>query len=82
MRDYEEDHLIPLELGGAPADRRNLWPEPRHPADGWTADEKDQLESALRRAVCDGTLSLGEAQRAIAGDWTAAYAPFVGDEAR
>ncbi len=27
MRDYEEDHLIPLSLGGAPADRRNLWPE-------------------------------------------------------
>ncbi len=26
MRDYEEDHLIPLELGGAPADPRNLWP--------------------------------------------------------
>jgi hypothetical protein len=26
--DYEEDHLISLELGGAPADVRNLWPEP------------------------------------------------------
>jgi hypothetical protein len=25
---YELDHLIPLELGGAPADIRNLWPEP------------------------------------------------------
>lgn len=25
---YEEDHLIPLELGGAPSDARNLWPEP------------------------------------------------------
>lgn len=29
LGDYEEDHLIPLELGGAPADPRNLWPEPR-----------------------------------------------------
>jgi hypothetical protein len=27
-RDYEEDHLIPLELGGNPTDPRNLWPEP------------------------------------------------------
>jgi hypothetical protein len=27
-RDYEEDHLIPLELGGSPTDPRNLWPEP------------------------------------------------------
>ena len=35
MRDYEEDHLIPLSLGGAPADGRNLWPEPRPAAGGW-----------------------------------------------
>jgi hypothetical protein len=26
---YEEDHLIPLDLGGAPYDPRNLWPELR-----------------------------------------------------
>jgi len=24
---YELDHLIPLELGGAPEDVKNLWPE-------------------------------------------------------
>jgi hypothetical protein len=28
LADYEEDHLIPLELGGHPSDPRNLWPEP------------------------------------------------------
>src|SRR6059058_3623199 len=28
MSDYEEDHFLPLELGGAPKDPRNLWPEP------------------------------------------------------
>ena len=27
--DYQEDHLISLELGGHPTDPRNLWPEPR-----------------------------------------------------
>jgi len=27
-RDYEEDHLISLELGGAPSAEANLWPEP------------------------------------------------------
>src|SRR5919204_2531027 len=26
--DYQEDHLISLELGGHPTDPRNLWPEP------------------------------------------------------
>ena len=26
--DYQEDHLISLELGGNPTDPRNLWPEP------------------------------------------------------
>ena len=25
---YQKDHLVPLELGGAPRDRRNVWPEP------------------------------------------------------
>jgi hypothetical protein len=29
-RHYEEDHLIPLEIGGNPTDPRNLWPEPRN----------------------------------------------------
>ena len=28
VKDYEEDHFIPLELGGNPADPKNLWPEP------------------------------------------------------
>ena len=77
MRDYEEDHLIPLSLGGAPADRRNLWPEPRQPDEGWTAERKDQLEDTLHRMVCDGELSLRTAQWAIASDWTAAYARYV-----
>jgi hypothetical protein len=28
MRDFEEDHDVPLEVGGNPIDPRNLWPEP------------------------------------------------------
>lgn len=58
--DYEEDHLIPLELGGAPSDPANLWPEP------WAdARLKDELESELRREVCAGRLSLSAAQEQI-----------------
>ena len=74
---YEEDHLIPLDLGGSPDDPRNLWPEPRQSADGWTADRKDKLEDVLHQMVCNGRLSLVEAQRAIARDWTAAYRRYV-----
>lgn len=77
MRDYEEDHLVPLELGGAPADRRNLWPEPRYPSDGWTAQDKDRLENVLHGMVCGGTLGLDAAWRAVTADWTAAYRLYV-----
>jgi len=71
MRAFEEDHLIPLELGGAPADQRNLWPEKRQPP--WGAGTKDRLENRLHRLVCAHALSLRDAQRAIARDWIAAY---------
>jgi hypothetical protein len=77
-RAYEEDHLIPLSLGGAPADQRNLWPEPRQSPDGWGADRKDELERVLHGLVCAGRLPLALAQRSIARDWTAAYRQFVG----
>lgn len=77
LRDYEEDHLVPLSLGGAPYDRGNLWPEPRYAADGWDADRKDELEARLAQLVCSGNVSLGEAQRAIARDWIAAYRRYL-----
>ncbi len=77
MWDYEEDHLIPLELGGAPADPRNLWPEKRRSVGRWTARKKDRLERVLNRMVCDGELPLGDAQAAIAEDWTGAYERFI-----
>jgi len=66
--DYEEDHLISLELGGHPTDPRNLWPEPYAPKPG--AREKDQVENFLHREVCAGRMTLAAAQLAIATDWT------------
>jgi hypothetical protein len=69
VRAHEEDHLISLELGGAPRDPRNLWPEP-----GASPNPKDKVENTLRRAVCAGRLPLAEAQRRIATDWTTAVA--------
>jgi hypothetical protein len=71
--DYEEDHLISLELGGAPRDPLNLWPEPRHIrlADGTDVGgySKDALENSLKRRVCAGSLSLVSAQHEIARNW-------------
>jgi hypothetical protein len=56
--DYQEDHLISLELGGHPTDRRNLWPEPRP-----HAEEVDKIENELNRQVCSGEITLAEGQR-------------------
>ena len=56
--DYQEDHLISLELGGHPTDPRNLWPEP-YPR----ASAVDRIENELHHKVCDGSLDLREAQR-------------------
>lgn len=74
---YQEDHLVPLEIGGAPRDPRNLWPEPNATQlpDGTTVEaaQKDALEDYLHSAVCRGGLPLADAQRLIAGDWIAAW---------
>ena len=74
--DYEEDHLISLEIGGAPRDPRNLWPEAYAGPCG--ARVKDRLEDKLHTLVCNGTLILAEAQQAISSDWEAAYRRYVG----
>ncbi|HEY5100018.1 MAG TPA: hypothetical protein VII54_08200 [Gaiellaceae bacterium] len=55
--DYQEDHLISLELGGDPTDPRNLWPEP-YPR----AADVDRIENELNAKVCSGKLSLREGQ--------------------
>jgi hypothetical protein len=73
LSSYEEDHLIPLELGGSPTDPRNLWPEPHLASGGWGSRRKDVLEDELHRLVCEGRVPLAEAQRAIARNWIAAY---------
>ena len=56
--DYQEDHLISLELGGNPTDPRNLWPEP-YPR----ASQVDQIENDLNAKVCSGALTLADAQQ-------------------
>ena len=60
---YELDHLIPLGLGGAAADPRNLWPEPEFGPDA--ASEKNDLAGELNQAVCAGEISLSAAQQEL-----------------
>ena len=57
---YEEDHLIPLELGGHPTSPKNLWPEPRP-----RAETVDRIETSLKRQVCRGLLTLAQGRRRI-----------------
>ena len=69
-RMYEVDHLISLELGGSNS-VRNLWPEPYDIH--WNAHVKDALENRLHSLVCDGTVSMETAQKAISTNWINAY---------
>jgi hypothetical protein len=80
---YRIDHLVPIEIDGRPFgiirplfaapiwDLRNVWAEPKA-----EAAEKDEVENALHAAVCYRRgyhgihLTLDQAQRAIARDWT------------
>ena len=72
--DYEEDHLIPLEIGGNPTDPKNLWPEPYSPSiPDAGARAKDRVENFLHKQVCTGNLTLEEAQKEIATDWYRIY---------
>ncbi|WP_020658676.1 hypothetical protein [Amycolatopsis benzoatilytica] len=68
MSDYEEDHFLPLELGGAPRDPKNLWPEPH--SGNQNSYSKDSVENAVKKAVCAGNATLADAQHAMLTNWT------------
>lgn len=66
----EIDHFISLELGGS-NDIKNLWPEPYQ--DPMGARIKDKVEDYLHRQVCQGNMTLLEAQKVITTNWKTAY---------
>jgi hypothetical protein len=72
---YEEDHLIPLSMGGAPRDPKNLWPQPK--IGMWNSVKKDELEKKLSNLVCFGRVPLEVAQQEIATDWIKAYRKYL-----
>jgi hypothetical protein len=77
-RMYEVDHLISLELGGSNS-IRNLWPESYNIY--WNAHVKDALENRLHSLVCDGTISMETAQKAISTNWIDAYKTYFHTDA-
>jgi hypothetical protein len=74
--DYEEDHLIPLEVGGSPTSVKNLWPEPWKTT--WNAGRKDTLENTMHRLVCAGSVTLATARKVFSSNWIAGYQRYVG----
>jgi hypothetical protein len=78
MQDCELDHIVSLDLGGAPLDPRNLKLQPW--AGPCNARQKDVLEIEMAKAVCEGDVSLVDAQREIARDWITAYKNWINSE--
>ena len=79
----ELDHLISLELGGADT-VDNIWPQCG--PDGAALSEryfkrKDAVENFLAKQVREGKMSLADAQKGIATDWTQFLAASEGCEA-
>jgi hypothetical protein len=71
----ELDHLVSLELGGS-NDAKNLWPESY--SGQWNAHQKDQLENRLHKLICNGSITVKDAQAAISRDWISAYQKYIG----
>ena len=68
MNGYELDHRVPIEVGGAPRDARNLWMQP------WPeARLKDRLETFKHRQVCAGKVTLRQSQEVFLKDFWAEY---------
>ncbi len=66
---YALDRRVPVVLGGSPdaPDNLDLLPWGGHKGER----RKELLTAKLKRCVCEGRMSLGDAQAAIAGNWSA-----------
>lgn len=67
---YEYDHKVPISLGGAVGDVRNLWAEGDD-----TPNPKDAVEAAVLAAVRDGRMTLSGARTGFEKDWTKIKVP-------
>jgi len=71
----ELEHLIPVSLGGT-NDPDNLYPF--HGQGEYTLEAKQRLAAKLHELVCDGKISLKQAQEIFKKDWTKGYKQYLG----
>ena len=81
-RQFELDHEMSIEDGGDPVSPLNLWLQPYRGkyCTKWCSQDKDVLETLLKRLVCKGVIPLAEAQRELQTDWVAAWLARIGNE--
>ena len=75
--DYELDHKVPLEVGGAPSDHNNLWMQPYAGIYG-AKKSKDPLENTIKSMVCAHKITLEEGRKVFLVDWIAGYHTYIG----
>lgn len=61
---YDLDHIVPLEVGGAPKDKVNLMLQTK--AD---SAAKDVFENKHHKLVCAGKMTLAQGQACFMKDW-------------
>jgi hypothetical protein len=71
----ELEHLVPVSLGGT-NDPDNLYPF--HAQGEYTLEAKQRLATKLHDLVCDGKISLKQAQDVFKKDWTRGYKQYLG----
>jgi hypothetical protein len=69
--EYEVDHFISLALGCS-NETANLWPEAAKPEPGFR--QKDKVENYLLKQVCEGKMTIAQAQKSVSVDWLKTYA--------
>lgn len=67
LSSYEEDHRVPLEVGGNPTAPSNLWPEPWNGPTG--AHAKDAIENQVHADICARRMTLAQGQGIFLGNW-------------
>lgn len=73
---YEVDHYIPLVLGGSNS-IKNLWPQSKI-TKPYNAILKDKLEVKLHHMVCNGTITLEQAQNLLLkNNWISIYERYI-----